>query len=357
MGDDDAVDDPAAPSRPPEGGGERSARAGAWAVPGSAEAQPQPALGDPGPRAVPGAEVGRGPGWGAARGEASGRVVEPAVVPRVALRPMTSADVLDGAFMIIKARPARIMGIAALFVVPTQLVVAYLQRTASGGLGLASLVSGDPTVIDPAASNTGPDGETILALVLSLVIPAIALVCVAAAIAHLVSQWIVGRDASAGEMLGVVGRRLWPLLGSFVLVKFLEGLGAVVCYLGIVFVMPLFVPVAPIIAVEGEGPVSSITRSFRLIRSLYFRVMGLALLMALVSLLLGTALSALPQVLAAEVGFERGWPLLALGSIVSQVIVMPFVAAATVLLYFDLRVRNEGLDLEMTAVDVFDRAA
>jgi hypothetical protein len=28
-----------------------------------------------------------------------------------------------------------------------------------------------------------------------------------------------------------------------------------------------------------------------------------------------------------------------------------------VLLYFDLRVRTEGLDLEMAAVDVFDRAS
>ena len=38
-------------------------------------------------------------------------------------------------------------------------------------------------------------------------------------------------------------------------------------------------------------------------------------------------------------------------------IVLPFIAAATVLVYFDLRVRNEGFDLEMTAIDVLDRAA
>ena len=65
----------------------------------------------------------------------------------------------------------------------------------------------------------------------------------------------------------------------------------------------------------------------------------------------------LPQALAAWVGFEDGWPLLAVGSIIAQIVVLPFVASATVLLYFDLRVRTEGLDLEMTAIDVFDRAA
>jgi hypothetical protein len=269
---------------------------------------------------------------------------------------MTAADILDGGFSVIKARPARIMGIAALFVVPTQLVAAYLQRSASGGLGIADLVAEDPGVFDPAANN-GTDGAAILAAILVFVIPAVALVCVAAAIAHLVSRWVMGADASAREMLGVVGRRLWALLCSFVIVKVAEGLGLLVCYLGIVFVMPLFVPVAPIIGVEGEGPLSSLRRSFRLVGSYYFRVMGIALLMGVVAILLGTALSALPQLVAAWMGVDRGWPLVALGSIMAQVIVMPFVAASTVLLYFDLRVRSEGLDLELAAVDVLDRAA
>jgi len=34
---------------------------------------------------------------------------------------------------------------------------------------------------------------------------------------------------------------------------------------------------------------------------------------------------------------------------------VPFVAASTVLLYLDLRVRTEGLDIEMAAGHVLDR--
>jgi hypothetical protein len=196
-----------------------------------------------------------------------------------------------------------------------------------------------------------------MAFVLAILIPAIALVYVAAAIAHLVSQWIMGRDAPAGEMLRVAGRRSWALLGSFVIVKLAETAGVFACYIGLLFVMPLFVVVAPVIGVEGGGPVAAVARSVRLIRSRYFPTMGVALLMGIVALLLGNALAALPQGLAAWVGYEDGWPLLALGSILAQVVVLPFVAAATVLLYFDLRVRTEGLDLEMAAVDVLDRAS
>ena len=61
-----------------------------------------------------------------------------------------------------------------------------------------------------------------------------------------------------------------------------------------------------------------------------------------------------PQVAALAIGAESGWPLLALAGILSEVVTTPFVAAATVLLYLDLRVRNEGLDIEIAARQLLD---
>jgi hypothetical protein len=345
MGDDGAVDDQTTHSPWPAGPDGGTGTGHDWAVPGSVEAQPQP-------QAAPVVGDGTGPGWGAASpADPTGA----GAVPRVALRPMTAADILDGGFAVVKARPRRILAITAGFVVPTHLLAAFLQRDAMGGLGVADFFTEDPTVLNEQV-NSDPAGD-MLAGLLVMVIPAIALVCVAAAVAHLVGQWTMGRDAPAGEMLGVVGRRWWPLLGSFVLVKLAEGAGIFGCYIGTAFIMALFVPVAPVIGVEGAGAVDALRRSIRLTRARYFPTMGIALLMGVVSWLLANALSALPQALAAWVGFEDGWPLLALGSIIAQIVVLPFVASATVLLYFDLRVRTEGLDLEMTAIDVLDRAA
>jgi hypothetical protein len=278
-----------------------------------------------------------------------------ASVPRVALRAMTVADILDGAFGVVKARPRRILVLTAVFVVPVQILLAYLQRNAFGGLATTTDVfSQDPAVINEQSSQGG--GE-VLALFGAIAFNALALVAVAACIAHLVAQWTMGRDPSAREMVGVVARRWWPLLASYVIVKLAEGAGAIACYVGILFVMPLFVPVAPIVAVEGGGPFAVIGRSVRLVRPRYWFVMLVAVLSGVVAWLLTNALSALPQLLASWIGLERGWPLLALGSTVAELVVVPFVAAATVLLYFDLRVRTEGLDIEMTAIDVLDRAA
>ena len=119
--------------------------------------------------------------------------------------------------------------------------------------------------------------------------------------------------------------------------------------------MPLFVAVAPVIGVEGGRGMDAVRRSVRLVRARYFPVMGIAVLMAIVSTLLSYALSAVPEAIVAWDG--DWWPLLAVGGIASEIVVLPFVAAATVLLYFDLRVRTEGLDIEMAAGRVFDGAS
>ena len=317
-----------------------------WAVPGSAVEQPVRDA----PEALPAAA-----GWSSATPiDRLPAVPAAPEIPHIPLHPRTLADILDGGFAVLKARPRRILAVTAAFVVPAQLIAAFLQRNVGGGgFDVASAFSNDPTVLEEESSG---DWQ-IVALILVLIVASTALVCVATAIAHLVTQWTMGRDPAAGELFGVVGRRAWPLLASFVLVKLAELAGAFVCYIGIPFVMTLFLVVAPVISVENEGPLAAMGRSVRLVRPRYFPAMGIALVMALVSELLGLALSALPQFLAAWIGLERGWLLLALGGIMSELIVLPFVAAATVLLYLDLRVRTEGFDIEMSAVQVLDRAA
>lgn len=325
---------------------------GGWAVPGSAVAQPTVA--DAPPVAAP---AGAGPGPAPAAGDRDrgvGAAPPAPSVPGLALRPMTVADVLDGGFAVLKARPRRLLGLAAAFVVPSQLLVAFIGRQVSGGLGVADVFSGDPAVLDQSSSDLGAQYAAIFAAV---ILSGLALVCVAAAVAHQVSQWMMGRDAPAGELFGVVGRRIVPLTVSFVLVKLAEVAGIFGCYVAIVFVMAMFVVVAPVIAVEGVGPFAALGRSIRLVQGRYFPVLGLALLMGIVGLLLSNALAALPQVLAIWIDSPAAWPLLAVGGVVAEVIVVPFTAAATTLLYLDLRVRNEGLDIEMTARHVLDRPA
>ena len=82
--------------------------------------------------------------------------------------------------------------------------------------------------------------------------------------------------------------------------------------------------------------------------------MGLSLLSGLVAYLFSQALGLLPTVLTLFIGTDGiGWVLLAAGGVLTSLITMPVVAGATVLIYLDLRVRTEGLDLELQAAEVF----
>lgn len=315
-----------------------------WAPPGAtAHESPPP------PDAASPVDGGRPP----ARGGTP--IGGPPPSPIVGLRPMTVADVLDGGFAVIKARPRRVLGLTASFVIPTYLVVGLVQRRQLRSVGAADIWSADPTVF--GESERGFAGIHVVSVVVGAVLPALVLVCVAAALAHLVVSWSVGRDPSAREMAAVVGRRWWALLASFVVVHVAEGVGALACGIGLLFVMPLFAAVAPVIGVEGTGPLGAMSRSARLARARYWPTFGLVLLMGLVASILSSALSALPQGIATLAGADGGWMLLTAGWIVSEIVVVPFVAAATVLLYLDLRVRTEGLDIELGAIELFDRAA
>lgn len=274
-------------------------------------------------------------------------------VPQLSLRPMTVADVLDGAFTIIKARPARILGFAASFVVPVYLLAAYVQRNALGGVGLWEVMWSDDPAISATVEDSGGDAE-LVAAAMTWLVPAVALVFVAAAIAYLVGSWTMGRDATAGELAAVIARRAWALLASFVLVHLLEAVGMLGLYIGAVFVMAFFVATAPAIGAEALGPLAAMKRSASLARRRYWPTLGISLLIGMVSLVLVSALTALPEMIALLIGYDVAWPLLAAGNILGAVVATPFVAAATVLLYLDLRIRSEGLDLTLAGRELFD---
>lgn len=308
-----------------------------WAVPG-APAEPE------GPPRVIAAAVGTVDAPAADR---------TAGVPRVALRPMTVADILDGGFSIIKARPKRLLTMAAAVIIPVQLFAAFVSRDLGSGLFSDTWFNEDPAV----SSGSSSGSLDVFALFAALILPSIALVCIAAAISHMVMGWTVGYDPPGREMLRVVARRWWPLLATFVIVHFAELVGALACYIGTFVFMALFCVVAPVIGGEQASTGDALRRSIELVRPRFWPVLGTVVLMGLVASVLGNVLSALPQGIAAVIGLESGWPLAALGAVIGQLLTTPFVAAATTLLYLDLRIRTEGLDIELAARRAIDRVA
>jgi hypothetical protein len=288
---------------------------------------------------------------------------------------MTVGDILDGVFKLFKANAATIVAIVALFSVPLQLVGAWLQRDALSGAGLLDAL-GDPSLLDTDATQPfGDIGDLWVSIAIG--IPRLLVVAfMAGAISQVVAASYLGETLTAGPALARTIRKVWALLGGWFLCHLpaiVAGLGYVVLlvagaglslvvglgFLGLLILGPLLlaisglsVAVAPAIVVEDLGPIAGVRRSWGLVRHRFWPVLGISLLAGLITALVGGALAFVPSVIALLFGLEYGWIVLAAGGILASLVSEPIVAIAATLIYFDLRIRTEGFDLQVIAAEL-----
>ena len=114
-------------------------------------------------------------------------------------------------------------------------------------------------------------------------------------------------------------------------------------------VMALFVLTAPAIVLEGLGPVAGMRRSWRLVKRRFWPVLGTALLGGLMASLAVSLVGLLPDSLAALASPHVRAVLDAVVGTFTEAFEWALVTMLATLLYFDQRIRQEGLDLEVMA--------
>ena len=103
---------------------------------------------------------------------------------------------------------------------------------------------------------------------------------------------------------------------------------------------------------ENVGVLTAMSRSWELTRQGFWRVFGVLVLAAIISNVAVSVVGGVTGIVAGIVGAIIGSFALVsalsslLGALLSAVI-MPFTAAVTALTYIDLRMRREGLDVEL----------
>ncbi len=114
---------------------------------------------------------------------------------------------------------------------------------------------------------------------------------------------------------------------------------------------------SPALVMEGVGVVESLRRSWALVRGSWWRVLGILILSAIITSLLTTVVT-IPITLLATLatGFSESLVPTVLASgvatLVAGIVTLPFSAAVTGLLYIDLRMRREALDIELVSAGV-----
>lgn len=216
-------------------------------------------------------------------------------------------------------------------------------------------------VVLPGLSERSPIAGTLGGLTGTLVISFILAPLGTAVILYIIWQEFVGRRVGLGEAFRIGLARFWSLLaGSLVF-----GLVLVVgCCL---FCIPLFIFLswfnlyAQVIVVEGLGPIAALDRSKALTEGFRLRLLGILLLMQIIAGILQSTVGyvlefifPLEYVYVPPLGIPQAvysTNLVIIHALVFPVTVLvaAYASVCMTLLYFDIRIRKEGFDLEVAA--------
>jgi hypothetical protein len=367
-----------------------------WSAPGQG-APP----GNPGEPGAPGAPTGWGgygtppaqaggwgapaPGWGHQPPGWAALRPKPGIIP---LRPIGLGEIYDGAFQAIRTNPRTMIGISAVVISVTALISIVPQAAALVSFGNSDLF--DPERADEvtAAEAAGTLGGLASSFLLPALVQALATTIVTGLLIFAVSQAVLGRRTGPAELWRRTRRRVWALIGlSFLVVVVpivastllvLPGIlvlaiggasvaGGVLLGLGIVLAIVAYLALfygflalaAPALLLEDLSIAAALRRSWRLVRRRFWRVFGITFLTAILVGILAGIISVPFAIVSSFVGFLQENPyesfpvtllqllISQIGSVLSGAVLFPLSAAVSALLYIDIRMRTEGLDVEL----------
>lgn len=291
------------------------------------------------------------------------------------LRPLGVGDIVDRVFSMYRQRAVLFAVLSAVPYLALFLVIGGVAL--SVGTQLAPLAPFIDTFTDPTAA---PPNVTITPTIANALITLITIGVVAGLISVLFLSVQIGSlvDAAAARYLGrettvggsfraglrvaprIIGAGLllfvgltvgWILL--FLLLAITQNalvisLGAIAGVVVTVFVFASWL-VAPVVAtVEGVGPINAVRRSWWLSSGHRWRILGLQILLAVLQFVLSTLISV---IFIASFISDTGlrFALQNLVNVIATVLWAPIEWGTFTILYFDLRVRKEALDLQLAA--------
>jgi hypothetical protein len=307
-----------------------------YAQPGYAQpgyAQPgyaQPGYAQPG-YAQPGYAQ---PGYGYAGWAASAPA--PGAIP---LRPLGVGDILSGAFTLVRQNPAATLGLTASTVTALTVSLLIIVLIASATAAAVALLAVPVCILFFAiqlGGLCGAMGRSLLGRKLT--------------IREAVRQSRAGWVILAMLLLAGLTAVLWaPLLIA------LKGWGLLPALLLTAWLAVMVSLTIPVLVLERRGPVAAIGRSWRLVLGSYWRVVGIYVLMYVITWVLSLVISMPLQLVAGLAGglgagtshttLSLAVGLFAIGEIVIASLTLTIETGVLVLVYADMRMRKEGMDL------------
>lgn len=237
------------------------------------------------------------------------------------LRPRTASEIADAAFNLFRSNAKLLLVIAAVMYIPITVVnVVFMppQSDLTGGAFTARYIL------------------AIIGLFWSGLI--------SGALAYAASARYLGTDTSAGEAITAAFKRTFRLGVGMVLRWMLVGAGVILLFVGSVYAFIFSFAMIQAMILENLGINAAWTRSRELVRDNKKHVFATLLIAYIVLFVVFIAV-----VLIGAPVFLTNERILQVVQSAASVLIFPFVVCAETLLYYDLRIRKEGFDIEHLA--------
>ena len=350
---------------------------------------PGAAPGYPGTGSYPGGGAYPGGGYGS-MGAANLYIYKPGIIP---LRPLSIGDIYQGAFAAIKTNARTMFGFTAALL-GVALVISVGINYAIINLALPSYINADSQYASALGGAFGAFsqlGGTFLQNLATVLLSGLIVVAV--------SRSVLGRVASSNEVWERTRSKFLPLIGLNIITSIISGLmiiiGIILFFvllagvaasaetetelfqdLGITLVGILILVVAgaivgsylsikfsvapPAMVLKNLGVFAAIGRSWSLTRGNFWRLFGINILTNIIISMVGGVFVSITSVIGAfstVVASSSTNDFMGALSItfiiymvmtaISLLITLPFSSSVNALLYIDLRMRKEGLDVEL----------
>ena len=237
-------------------------------------------------------------------------------MPDLGLRPRSATELVDAAFQVYRRAPLQFMVALAVVYVPWLVI------------RLAFDINIDPNVIPPAST------------IVTIVVGSVAIYAVAGGVITALTRDVyLDLPVSVPEAFRVVATRLVTLIVASVVVVVLMTIAGIFFFFPLLYVVARFAVVRQAIVLEDSGSGRALSRSSALSVGLKWHILAtlalIVLLLFAVNIGAGFLISIIPSRVIVNVL-----------STALSVVVGPILGIAETVLYYDLRIRREGFDVE-----------
>lgn len=267
-----------------------------------------------------------------------------------ALRPLSIGEILDASIKIYRTNAGTLIGLAAIVVVPFQLLsgvvlLSAIPATADLPNSVTALTHvGQATPTPDPAATTG--ANAIIA-----VTGVIAGLLVTAACVKAVSDVYLDQPSGFRPSLRFAARRLHSLVWLTIVMSFLLVLAFIAFVIPGIYLFAAWAVSTPVLIIEGPRGMKALRRSRQLVAGQWWPT---ATVLLVANLMVSVIIAIFQGVLLAIVFSDSdslvvGVALITVSGAIGSVLVQPFAAAVRTVLYYDLRVRKEGYDVDLLA--------